>query len=147
MRTLCFVAGLLCGLLLAIGIACKAQSLIISGVAIHLDGAHHCNWFTEGLGYEKPISDNWRIAVGAYANSNCRLSTYIASAWLPLHWSDWRFGTISGLVTGYRMRLTPAAGAVAAYEPDGPLGFNFILIPPSEDSSAGVLWLQAKWRW
>jgi len=116
--------------------------LIGSGVAIHLDGAKHCNWFTKGLGIEKSVSESWRIAAGYYDNSNCRDSFYLAGAWLPLRLGDLRLGVIGGGVTGYRAPILPAGGLVAAYEP-GKYGVNVIFIPPAGESGQGVIWLQA----
>lgn len=117
--------------------------LVVSGLAVHLDGDKHCNSFTSGLGVERPISGTLRYALGFYDNSNCRWSSYAAVAWLPLTLGNWRGGTISGLVTGYRDTILPAAGVVFSYERPR-WGLNLIVIPPSGNSSDGVAWLQWK---
>lgn len=126
-------------------VACSSAQtwLVGSGVALHLDGAHHCNWFTKGAGIEHNIAGNWRLAAGVYDNSNCNMSVYAAAAWLPLSYGSLRFGLIGGAVTGYRASVTPAGGIVTGYERRR-WGVNAILIPPSGESGSGVLWLQVK---
>lgn len=147
MRSLGYLLAFLLGMAAMVAIQGWSQSYaVVSGLAIHLDGEKHCNSFTSGLGVERPISGTVRYALGFFDNSNCRWSTYAALAWLPLTLGNWKAGTISGAVTGYRESLLPAAGAVLVYERPT-WGLNLILIPPSGDSSAGVLWCQWKLRW
>jgi hypothetical protein len=125
----------------------KAQDwLVLSGYAIHLDHARHCNSFTKGIGVEKVLSENRRLSIGAYDNSNCNTSTYAAAAWTPLHLGSVHLGVIGGLVTGYRVPLLPAGGMVASFE-RRTWGVNVIGIPPTGASGKGVLWLQAKFPW
>ena len=125
-----------------------AQDYIIgSGIALHLDRAHHCNSITSGLGYEHSQSENWRYQVGFYRNSQCRWSTYIAEAWLPIKLAALKLGLIGGAVTGYSAPILPAGGLVASYEPKNSPGFNLIFIPPAGESGKGVLWGQIKWEW
>lgn len=136
--------GMLLGFLLAVGYNGWSKDYVIgSGLAIHLDGAHHCNSTTTGLGYEHSQSENWRYQVGFYRNSNCRWSSYIAEAWLPIKLGSWRGGLIAGLVSGYSAPILPAGGLVASCEP-GKYGFNVIFIPPAGESGSGVLWFQLK---
>lgn len=144
MRSSVLAAAFLLGLLVGIGLSGRTQDYIIgSGLAIHLDGAQHCNSITTGLGYEHSQSGKWRYQLGFYRNSGCRWSTYISEAWLPLKWGNWHGGLIAGAVTGYSSPILPAGGLVASYEP-GKYGLNIIFIPPAGESGAGVLWLQAK---
>ena len=123
------------------------DALVVSGLAIHLDGGHHCNSVTEGLGWEHSQSENYRSQVGFYRNSNCRWSAYIAEAWLPLHVGNWRSGLIAGAVTGYRATITPVAGFVSAYQITRHWGINAVTIPPSGESGKGVVWFQAAYTW
>lgn len=124
----------------------KAQDwLVVNGLVAHLHGTYCNNRITKGLGYEH-ASGSVRYAVGWYDNSNCRNSAYAAAAWLPLQFSDWRLGTISGVVTGYRSSLTPAGGLVLAYERER-WGLNIIGVPPMSESSPGIIWAQLKLRW
>lgn len=143
-----FAAGLLFGLLLAIGFSGKCQDYIVaSGLVRHLDGSQHCNnLVTPGVGYEHPLTVKWRLSVGEYSNSNCRESWYAAGAWLPLQLGNWKLGAIGGAVSGYSAPILPVGALIAAYEP-GPVGFNLILIPPAGESGGGVLWAQIKFRW
>lgn len=147
MKASVLIAAFLLGLLVGIGMSGRAADyVVVSGLALHLDGATHCNTYvTPGIGYEHTLSKNWQLSVGAYDNSNCRLSAYVAGAWLPLKFSDWRLGTISGLVSGYNNSVLPVGGLVFSYEPKNKIGFNFIFIPPAGETSAGVGWLQVKW--
>lgn len=120
--------------------------VIVNGLAQHLGHESHCNnHLTPGLGYEHSLSGNWRVSAGVYDNSNCRTSWYLAGAWLPLRYENWRLGTISGLVTGYRVSPMPAGGLVAAWEGKR-YGLNLIFIPPVGDSG-NVAWLQLKIHW
>ena len=143
-----FAAGLLFGLCLAIGFSGRAQdALIISGLAYHLDQDHHCNSVTEGLGWERSQSENWRSQIGFYRNSNCRWSAYVAEAWMPLHWGKVSTGILGGIITGYRASITPAAGLVTIYELTKRWSLRLITIPPSGESGKGVMWLQAGLSW
>lgn len=119
--------------------------LVVSGLAKHLDGDRHCNSTTAGAGFERTQSANWRSTVGFYRNSQCRWSTYVAEAWMPLHFGQVHVGGIFGVVTGYRAQVMPAAGAAMGYE-GKKYGLNLIFIPPYRDSG-NVLWLQGKVRW
>lgn len=144
MSRLGYLLAFLLGMAAMVAIQGWSQSYaVVSGLAIHLDGEKHCNSFTSGLGVERPLFGTLRYAAGFYDNSNCRTSTYIAGAWLPLAPGNWHAGTIAGAVTGYRERILIAGGAVVSYERPK-WGINLILIPPSGESSAGVLWMQFK---
>ena len=146
MRSGIFAAGVLLGFLLAIGWMAKADTWVqVNGLAKHLSGGEHCNSVTSGLGVEQSHSGADRYSLGFYRNSNCKWSVYAAKAWLPLQFSDLKFGTIGGLVTGYGRPLTPAGGLVATYEPSH-YGLNVIFIPPLQ-GSGNVLWIQGKIRW
>lgn len=124
------------------------DSIVVSGLAVHLDGDKHCNSITEGLGWEHSQSENLRSQIGFYRNSNCRWSTYAAEAWTPLKLGPTHSGIIAGLVTGYRASITPVAGLVTTYDL-GKFALNIVTIPPSGDSGKGVLWFQLSFplRW
>jgi hypothetical protein len=140
MRSFGFAAGLLCGILIAIGITSRAADwLVLSGYARHLSGGEHCNSTTTGIGLERNA-----YAAGAYRNSNCKWSAYAARSWMPLHAGAVKLGTIGGLVSGYGRPLTPVAGFAASVEGDR-YGLNVIYIPPAA-SSGNVLWFTAKVR-
>ena len=143
MKTSLLAAVFLLGLLVGIGLSGRCQDyLIVNGIAQHLGHESHChNHVTPGIGFEHPFSESWRLAIGAYSNSNCSESAYIAGAWLPLRYGALRLGTITGLVTGYRTSPAPAGGFVAVYERRD-WKVNLILIPPADESGNGVLWLQ-----
>jgi hypothetical protein len=127
-------------------LACAAQDwLVVNGLVAHLKGTYCNNRITRGAGLEH-ATGSVRLAVGFYDNSNCRNSNYAAAAWLPLQFTDWRVGVISGAATGYRASVTPAGGLAASYETEK-YGLNVIGIPPMGESSPGVIWLQAKFRW
>lgn len=120
----------------------KAQDwLVLSGVAVHLDGKH-CNDLTTGLGVEHN-----GYAAGFYRNSNCKWSAYAAKAWLPITAGHWRAGVLGGLVTGYATSpVLPVAALSITYE-GRRYGLNLIGIPPSGNSGGGVIWAQLKVRW
>jgi len=140
-----FAAGLLLGLLIAIGITSRAQDwLVISGAALHLDGGEHCNSMTTGLALERG-DDTWRKIVGFYRNSNCRWSAHIAQAYTPLHLGPVHLGGLVGAVTGYAIPIMPAAGLAAAIEGKS-AGINLVYIPPFK-ASGNVLWAMVKVRW
>lgn len=122
------------------------DALVASGLAVHLDGAHHCNSVTEGLGWEHSQTENWRSQIGFYRNSNCRWATYIAEAWTPLHIGKSTSGIIAGVVSGYRATISPVAGLVSSYDL-GKWRLNVITIPPSGDSGKGVVWFQIAIPW
>lgn len=142
-----FAAGFVSALLMvaAVGVFGRAMSeevwVVVSGLAKHLDHREHCNSVTSGLGLEAR-----GYAVGFYRNSNCRWSTYAAKTWLPLKVGEWKAGAISGVVTGYKNSLLPAAALALTYEQKG-WGFNLIGVPPFKESAGGVVWAQLKFRW
>src|SRR5690348_12196635 len=105
--------ALLVAILLAIFVACHAQTWLISnGVAFHLDHGSHChNHLTPGFGLE---ARGW--AIGAYSNSNCKWSIYAGKAWLPLRLGDFRLGAMAGGVSGYNAAITPVAALAASWE-------------------------------
>ena len=152
MRSSIVIAAFLAGLLVGIGLSGHAGDwndhasswLVLSGLAVHLDGAKHCNSTTTGIGYERTYTQA-AYSVGVYRNSNCRWSSYAAKAWMPVSLGYTRLGLIGGLVTGYERPLTPVPGLALTYERKT-WGLNLIGIPPTSSSSTGVLWLQAKYR-
>lgn len=137
-----FAAGLLCGLLLAIGGMSRAHDwIIVNGFAQHLGSGSHCNNHdTAGAGIERDHAQ-----AGFYRNSNCKLSIYAAKAWLPITAGAVKLGLIGGAVTGYASAVTPVAALAATYETQT-YGLNLIGIPPAGGSSGAVIWLQAKVR-
>ena len=149
MRPAILLAAFLLGLLAGVGLSGRTQDyVVISGLALHLDGARHCNTYvTPGIGYEHALSKTWKLSVGAYDNSNCKLSSYVAGAWLPLKYGSFKLGTISGLVSGYNNSILPVAGLVLSYEPKNRIGLNFLFIPPAGDTSDGIFWAQFKFPW
>lgn len=147
MRSLGYLIAFILGMAAMVAIQSWAQTYVIgSGVAFHLDNDSHCrNHFTPGLGLERAVSENWRLSLGAYSNSNCRLSKYIAAAWVPFRVAELKIGAIAGLVTGYREAVLPAAGLAATYEWKR-YKLNVVYIPPV-GSSGNVLWFQTGIRW
>lgn len=144
-----FAAGLLCGLLLTIGIQGRTQDWLVgSGLVRHLNGGGHCNdRVTPGFGVEISRSANARVAAGIYDNSNCRVSSYAAYVWTPLHYGRLHVGALAGGVTGYsQYPVLPALALTAAYEARR-WGVNLIYIPPFGDYSANIAWLQVKIPW
>jgi hypothetical protein len=131
------------GLLLAVWVACHAQTWIVgNGIVHHIGGAQHChNTFTPGVGLELG-----NTALGVYSNSNCRWSAYAAQAWTPLRYGPLRAGVIGGLVSGYSAPMLPVAAFIASLEGQK-YGVNLLLIPPPGGSGEGVTWVQFKVRW
>jgi hypothetical protein len=120
----------------------RAESwLVVSGLALHLDGNKYCNELTQGLGLES-VEGSKRYSVGFYRNSNCHWSAYAGRAWTPLRLGSVAFGVLGGGVTGYDHAITPVGALFAAVD-SKPWGLNVTYIPPVA-GSGNVLWLQAK---
>jgi hypothetical protein len=117
--------------------------LVVSGISYHLqrNGQNERNW---GLGWERRLSENWNLSVGAYDNSSNRLSVYGAAGYTPYRCWIAKCGVITGLVTGYEQDQKPTVlGGFAATVEGRDMGFNFIFIP----AAGGVNFLQVKFRW
>lgn len=145
-----FLVGLLVGFCVAVGASGKASDWIVqSGLAYHFDRGKSYNWFTAGVGMEKTIREDFRLASGFYLNSHKNWSVYTAGVWLPFAKDvlegTFRLGAIAGGVTGYRSTVTPVAGLALTYEQRGH-GFNLLAIPTAAGSQ-GVLWGQYKIAW
>lgn len=143
-----FSAGILLGLLIAIGGSGRAGDWLVgSGLVRHLNGGAHCNdRVTPGFGVEISRSADARIAAGVYDNSNCRVSSYAAYVWTPLHFGQIHVGALAGGVTGYSYTVLPAAAFTATFEARR-WGVNLIYIPPFGDYSANIAWVQIKVPW
>lgn len=126
--------------------------LVISTASWHPDRAYerdrNLNSVNPGLGIERAISENLRLAGGAYVNSYRRTSVYAAAAWLPLRVLGARSGITGGAVSGYPYYeggVGPFAAALVAFE-GARVGANLVLLPRVGDKSHGAVALQLKVR-
>ena len=142
-----FLAGLICGVL---GTG-KTQDWAVATIGSqHLNGEQYCE-FNPGAGVELSTNDlEVRTLVGAYRNSLCgRWSVYAGKSYLPfyLRSANLRLGGAAMLITGYESTLTLGAAFVLSYEGEK-YGANLVWFPSKKgDFTAGVVALQAKFRW
>lgn len=100
-----------------------------------------------GIGIERSLSGNTRLAVGVYRNSERSDSAYGAGVWCPARYERWVGCGLAGAVTGYSSSVAPLAGLVLAYEGEK-YGFNILALPNKKgDLTQGVLAFQVKFRW
>jgi hypothetical protein len=120
-------------------------------VSWHSRRTPRLNELNTGLGLELALAPAWRVAAGAYCNSEHRTSAYAALMWLPWQPHDLvRIGLAAGVASGYRhadgahdtQRLVVRAGPIATVE-WGRIGLN-ITGAPRVSGLDGFVALQLK---
>ena len=101
MRSSLFLAGLLCGFLLAIGLTSKAQlSLSIFGLSKHSTPNTFCE-YNPGWGLSYGLNEDWRLTAVKYKNSLCRESDAYGAVYTPFKLGRFELGTAILRITGY----------------------------------------------
>ncbi len=145
-------AILLVGLLFPFAVASEpAHELVVHGFSKHvtdIDSRTGRAWNERnfGLGYRRVYSDDLSVQVGAYRNSQYRVSTYAMADWTPLAVAGARLGASIGAVTGYDIgSVIPAASAVARVTVDR-LSMTVRYLPPWVPKFTSVVALEFSWR-
>jgi hypothetical protein len=113
---------------------------VLSCCSYHFDhrGLNQRNF---GIGYERSVSGNWRIAAGAYDNSMYKVSAYAGGVCAPFQAGGVRLGAMAGVITGYRTGPVPIVVPTVLLEAKT-VGANVLLVP----ISGGVVGVQFKVR-
>ena len=141
-----FLAGLICGVL---GTGKTEEWVTATVRSYHMERGKGYEEQNYGLGYERSLFGNWRLAAGVYRNSERRDSAYGAGVYCPryLQYGNLRGCATAGLVTGYGSIVAPLAGGVISYE-GKTWGLNLLMVPSAKgDITKGVIALQLKRRW
>jgi hypothetical protein len=91
---------------------------------------HNSNEKNFGLGFERTLNSDWTFTMGEYHNSLYKHTNYIGFLYQPLHFGNFKFGTVLGDVTGYGGGKLGKLGAVPMLTwtaPSGAYGVNIMM--------------------
>lgn len=112
--------------------------LQINGASIHSKSGY--NGFNPGLGIEREVSENWKIAGGWYYNSNYRGSTYLYGRYSFYRSGSWDLGIGVGEATGYdKWAVMPMAFPELCYA-----YLCAIALPQVDATGASILAIHAR---
>ena len=110
-----FLLGLVCGVLIALGMSGRAQvSISVFGISKHSERGY-CEK-NPGLAINYHLAPDLRVLAGFYKNSLCEHSNVLALPWCPIHVGTLCAGFAPILVTGYSERASFVMLPVASYE-------------------------------
>lgn len=104
------------------------------------NGWNEKNW---GLGLRYQFNPEWGIQGGFYDNSHGRNTNYLIADWTPI--LNGRFGLFAGLASGYDPKY-PVVGGLMYREQIGRASVTLRVIPRVAEDRAGVVAIEAGWR-
>jgi hypothetical protein len=115
----------------------------------HFDSGKGLENVNQGLGFEYPLSDTYRITAGTFHNSDRKQSNYVGLYVLPFEFYGVKFGAVVGGFDGYpnyrNGNWFPAIIPTAAIEGKN-WGLNIAYVPTIKNRLYGALTFQLKYR-
>jgi len=115
----------------------------------HFDGGKGLENVNQGLGFEYPLNDTYRVTAGTFRNSDRRQSNYLGLYVLPVEFYGVKFGAVGGGFDGYpnyrNGNWFPAILPVAAIEGKN-WGLNIAYVPTIKNRLYGAVTFQLKYR-
>jgi hypothetical protein len=143
MRSLTFAAGVLLGLLLAIGLSSRAQmSVSVFGLSKHSESGY-CE-VNPGLGVNYQASKDLRFGAGRYLNSKCRWSDVLGVSYTPVHYGNFSFGAALLRLTGYRDQPVIAPLPIGSYHLTEKSYIDFFVVKNRDLMVTGGAW---RYQW
>ena len=110
-----FLLGLVCGVLIALGMSGRAQvSISVFGISKHSERGY-CEK-NPGLAINYHLAPDLRVQAGFYKNSLCERSNAVALPWCFAHFGPFCTGLAPIVVTGYAPRAEFVMLPIASYE-------------------------------
>jgi len=142
--------------LLALAGSANGTELVLHGLSVHSNKQDWMTYNERNTGAGVRVADG-RLAyqVGAYHNTQDRVSTYAVVDWLPAQAGRFSAGLFGGAATGYAVRysdgkrddfpIVPVAGVTARVQA-GNLALALRGVPQVSKYSSGVVSLELSWR-